>query len=680
MGPWFINAAKTQLFGNWPSAAAVQMRFPRTPTVAATKTSTRLGPIALSVNGVVLFNAADALSYSNAAGQDAMNGSGYWNRDALPNEGATFDPAGAHQPQSGQYHYHVNPIALRWQLGDHVTYNAFTNTYAEAAITPTHSPILGWAFDGYPIYGPYGYSSAMNASSGVRRMVSGFVKRDGSNGTANLATTGRGTLPQWAVAYQNRSSVTLTAATSGPTVSTTRAIGYYMEDYDYLGDLGKTQGVDFDLNQYNVRFCVTPEYPNGTYAYFVTIDASSSPAFPYMVGPQYFGTTSGGTVNAINETVTEYVRGGQASAIDVSAVNAGGNVTITWSSVEGGTYKIETSADGSTWNTLASAVTSAGGNTTNYSSTTVAANYRVTLSALATFAATGTGGISGLGNTATATVAVGTSGTARLVNIATRVVVGGSAGTPISGFVLGPSTGSGQAASKRMLVRAVGPTLATFNVSGTLADPAISIVLGSSTIASNDNWNSSDSAMMTGAGAFALIAGSRDAAVSSILSSGAYSAPVSANGGSGLALLEVYDASSSSDGPALMNASTRAFVGTGEQVLIPGFVISGSGTLRLLVRAVGPTLGNFGVRGTLVDPQITLYRGSTAIATNDNWSSATNAAEIASAAAQSGAFALTSGSRDAALLATLGEGSYSAVVSGVGNATGTALVELYVIQ
>jgi hypothetical protein len=230
-----------------------------------------------------------------------------------------------------------------------------------------------------------------------------------------------------------------------------------------------------------------------------------------------------------------------------------------------------------------------------------------------------------------------------------------------------------------MLVRAVGPTLSTFNVTGALADPAVSIVSGASTIASNDNWNAVDSTMMLASGAFALTSGSRDAAIVSTLTSGAYSSPVAANGGSGVALLEVYDASGSTDNPSLVNASTRAFVGTGDQVLIPGFVISGTGSVKLLVRAVGPTLANFGVTGTLTDPQITLYRGSTVVAANDNWSSAANSAEIASAAAQSGAFALASGSRDAALLATLEVGSYTAVVSGVGNASGTALVEIYVV-
>jgi hypothetical protein len=115
-------------------------------------------------------------------------------------------------------------------------------------------------------------------------------------------------------------------------------------------------------------------------------------------------------------------------------------------------------------------------------------------------------------------------------------------------------------------------------------------------------------------------------------------------------------------------------------VLIPGFVVSGTGSLRVLLRAVGPTLANFGVTGALSDPQLSLYRGTTLLATNDDWGSATNAAEIASATAQSGAFALGGGSRDAALIATLEAGPYTAIVSGVGNATGTALVEVYVLQ
>ena len=264
-----------------------------------------------------------------------------------------------------------------------------------------------------------------------------------------------------------------------------------------------------------------------------------------------------------------------------------------------------------------------------------------------------------------------TADAARLVNIATRAQIGGAAGTPIAGFVIG---GTG---SKTMLVRGVGPGLTAFGLSGTLADPRLSLVSGNATVASNDNWLSADAPAMSAAGAFGLSAGSKDAALVTSLAPGSYSAPLTAtDGGSGVALLEIYDTSASSTA-SLINASTRAFVGTGDAVIIPGFVVRGTGTLRLLVRAVGPTLTSFGVPAVLADPTITLYQGATVIASNDNWSSAANAAEIAAAASAVGAFALPTGSKDAALVATLPAGSYTAVVSGVGNTTGTALVELY---
>jgi len=98
-----------------------------------------------------------------------------------------------------------------------------------------------------------------------------------------------------------------------------------------------------------------------------------------------------------------------------------------------------------------------------------------------------------------------------------------------------------------------------------------------------------------------------------------------------------------------------------------------------LIRAVGPSLAKFGVSDTLADPTITLYRNSSVLASNDNWSSGTNTLEIASVSAAVGAFALNTNSKDAALLVSLAEGSYTAVVSGVGSTTGTALVELYVV-
>lgn len=260
---------------------------------------------------------------------------------------------------------------------------------------------------------------------------------------------------------------------------------------------------------------------------------------------------------------------------------------------------------------------------------------------------------------------------ARLVNLATRAAVGGAAGTPISGFVV---AGAG---TKPVLVRAVGPALGGFGVTGALADPRLALMADATMIAENDNWLAADAATMSAVGAFALPAGSRDAALVRSLAPRGYTVPVTPPAGaSGVALLEVYDADPAA-GAYLVNASTRAFVGTGDNVLIPGLVIAGPGSLRVLIRAVGPGLGAFGVGGLLANPTITLYRAGAVVATNDDWGAAANAAEVAAAARAFGAFELAAGSRDAALLLSLPAGSYSAVISGVGGGTGTALVEVY---
>ncbi|MEY2879600.1 MAG: hypothetical protein RLZZ15_1980, partial [Verrucomicrobiota bacterium] len=671
MGPWY-DTNGTTLFGMWPVNRGAIHQIPRNPSIPTTKSITR-GVGGVLVNGVYLWNNGDAQSYNTATGQVSMQGGqGIWNRLAGPTEGPTFDSANAHQPGNGQYHNHINPRALRYQLGDAVTYDATTKTYAEA--TPTkHSPIIGWANDGLPIYGPYGYSNANSATSAVRRMTSGFTKRDGTLGTTNLASTGRTTLPTWAASVQNRSA-TLATTQYGPTTAVS-AIGIFAEDYEYLGDLGKTQGTDFDLNRQNVRFCVTPEFPAGTYAYFTCIDATGASVFPDVIGQEFFGTPASnqGTVNAVTETVTDYARGGQASAITVTAVAASAtSVLVSWTSVDGGTYSVSTSSDGTNFTALATALTSAG-TTTTYSASVAANYFRVTLTAVATYDTAGNGAISGLNGTGTApsTTTVGATGTARLINLATRAQIGGTAGTPIAGFVLSGASG----ATKRVVTRAIGPGLTAFGVTGAVADPSLTLVSNNTNLATNDNWLAVDASAFTAVGAFALTANSRDAALVSTLAPAAYSAVVGAGGGSGVALLEVYDADTATTPTArLINASTRAFVGTGEQVLIPGFVVSGTGTVKLLLRAAGPALTPFGVTGVLADPQLSLFSSAstTALATNDNWSSATNATAIAAAAASAGAFAFTSGSRDAALLVELPAGNYTATVSGVGGTTGTA--------
>ena len=359
MGPWYGNAAKTANFPNFPSNTAKIYRIPRRPVIPATKTLTGLGPIGCMVNGVSMFDSRDSFSYVSASSMDAtplngLTGDGVWNRDGYHNEGITFDPALAHQA-GNHYHYHAQPIALRWQLGDHVDYQAATNRYTEsAALVARHSPILAWAADGLPVYGPYGYTKPLDPTSGVRRMVSGFTLRDGTKGTDNLSAMGRGSLPAWAQRLLAK------PFKAGPAVSLTYALGHYLEDFDYLGDRGFTVGVDFDLNEQNARFSVTPEFPAGTWAYFVTIKADGTPMFPYTTGRQYFGSPSGGSTS-ISEAVTVYFNGGPNAALQLQPpTREGDSVALTWSAVEGGTYVVEASSDLVQWPDMAPAVAATG--------------------------------------------------------------------------------------------------------------------------------------------------------------------------------------------------------------------------------------------------------------------------------------------------------------------------------
>jgi arylsulfatase A-like enzyme len=185
-------------------------------------------------------------------------------------------------------------------------------------------------------------------------MVSGFQKRDGTNGTTNLAATGRTTLPAWAADTQSRPA-TLSSDRYGPPVNATYILGHYLEDYDYLGDHGFVQDTDFDLDKYNGRFCVTPEFPEGVYAYFVSIEANGTPRFPYNIGRQFYGSPAGGTVSNINETVTIHFEGGPEAPDSIETISPSpveDTVTLVWKAVEGGRYRVDTSGDLNTWTTV----------------------------------------------------------------------------------------------------------------------------------------------------------------------------------------------------------------------------------------------------------------------------------------------------------------------------------------
>jgi len=244
--------------------------------------------------------------------------------------------------------------------------------------------------------------------------------------------------------------------------------------------------------------------------------------------------------------------------------------------------------------------------------------------------------------------------------------------------------------NKNLLVRGIGPTLASFGLSNVLADPLLTLLGSSGVIATNDDWqinssgqNQSSLIAATAAqvGTFALPNGSKDSALLATVNNGVYTTSLfRPNGTTGIALTEIYDTDQTL-GARLMSASARMNVTPGDGALIAGLVIAGNAPKTVLIRGIGPTLSTFGVTGVLADPQIAVFSGSTQIANNDNWEVGTSTvAQIVNATAQVGEFPLPSGSKDAALLVVLQPGIYTVIVTGVGNTTGVALVEVYDIQ
>jgi hypothetical protein len=280
--------------------------------------------------------------------------------------------------------------------------------------------------------------------------------------------------------------------------------------------------------------------------------------------------------------------------------------------------------------------------------------------------------VAGSGGTITKSAAAA----ARLGNISTRAFVGTGSNDLIAGFV---ATGTG---TKQVLIRGIGPALSMFDVSGVLADPQLTLFNGASVpSATNTGWSGSSalSAAFTQVGAFALPATSADTAILEALAPGSYTAQVSgANGTTGVALAEIYDADTSTPSSRLVNLSSRAFVGTGSNVLIAGFVVSGNATETVLIRGIGPGLSSYGLTGLLNSPVLTVYDSNgNLLATNTAWGGRTT---LTSAFAQVGAFSIPANSNDTALLMALPPGNYSAEVSGANGTTGIALVELYEVQ
>jgi len=241
---------------------------------------------------IVALGAAAVWAQPPGGGPGGGSGDGIWTRNAAFGEAETFDLCNGHQPGSGMYHHHVNPICLRAQLNDNVVAVAsgrLGTQYAEKPSGWTHSPILGWAFDGYPVYGPYGYSSPSDAKSAIKRVQPGFRLR---------AIAQRHTLPD---------GTEVAASQYGPDVNDQFPLGRYVQDYEYVAGLG-------DLDEFNGRFTVTPEYPNGVYAYFVTLSPEGVPKFPYILGLQFYGAPATGNATVAADSVDYFANGALAQA------------------------------------------------------------------------------------------------------------------------------------------------------------------------------------------------------------------------------------------------------------------------------------------------------------------------------------------------------------------------------
>lgn len=279
-----------------------------------------------------------------------------------------------------------------------------------------------------------------------------------------------------------------------------------------------------------------------------------------------------------------------------------------------------------------------------------------------------------------------------VINLSSRANVQTGANILDGGFTI---SGAG---SMPVLVRAIGPTLSSLGVSGVLGDPALSMFQGSNQIGYNYSWGGSAtlSNAFSAVGAFGLPSGSADSALLfasgqgapalASLNAGGYTGVIAGSSGdTGVGLFEVYDANPVVGStwvmgmPYLSNISTRASVGTGDNILIGGFVLAGNTSRTLLIRASGPSLNTvFGIPGVLVDPRITLFNSSgTAFASNEVWN---NNSLISSAADSVGAFGWEGNSNDSAILVTLPPGNYTAEVEGGAGDSGVALLEIYLLQ
>jgi len=270
-------------------------KFPLTPQQnTGTPTATTGGNIGLFINGVALFDYRDGVAW-NPNTQSLCGGPGNppcpggpgasmaWNRDAILAEKAGFDCSKGH-PAMGNYHHHQNPSAFKL---DRNVISTICNLYDADGLyvidSNRHSPLIGFAYDGFPIYGAYAFSNT-NGTGGIARMKSGYQLK------------------------------TMTSRTNGPPINATYPLGYFREDYEFIVHTGQPDYLD----EHNGRFCITPEYPTGIYAYFCTVDSNWNSAYPYAVGPTFFGIRNAQKVTNIVEPVTTFTGNPNSATIENS--------------------------------------------------------------------------------------------------------------------------------------------------------------------------------------------------------------------------------------------------------------------------------------------------------------------------------------------------------------------------
>ena len=268
-------------------------KLPLNPTQnTGTATPTNAGNIGIFINGVSLFDYRDGVAWNNntnalcggpgnptCPGGPAANQA--WNRDAVPAERAGFDCAKGH-PAGTNYHHHQNPSAFKYDLN---TVSTICNLYDSEGlytINPNeHSPLIGYAYDGFPIYGAYGYANT-DGTGGIVRMKSSFQLN------------------------------TNTTRTNGPAVNATYFNGYFREDYVFVSHPNDPSYLDI----HNGRVCITPDYPNGIYCYFATVDENYNSAYPYVVGPTFYGNKTGAKVTSVPANATTYVLSAESFSLN----------------------------------------------------------------------------------------------------------------------------------------------------------------------------------------------------------------------------------------------------------------------------------------------------------------------------------------------------------------------------